>query len=162
MELLDFNWLRTFIITFKMDDITGVVPADQLQHSFRSMKEGVLVIWKWTVFSCDKQVSVMVPRPELVDDENDDDVSCDFDTVKFKCIGTTKSACYQSVLKKVTDELADHKDVLVQLSPEPTNPVNSKAIAFICYIEESWQVIGYVLKGLLPCVHDVLSRNANY
>lgn len=121
-ELWDHSTLPyKLIITFKMDDITGVVPADQLQHPFRSMKEGVLVIWKWTVFSCDKQVSVKVPEP--VDDEkDDDDVLCDFDTVKFKCIGTTKSASYQSVLKKVRDELADHKDVLVQLSPEPTNP----------------------------------------
>lgn len=44
-----------------------------------------------------------------------------------------------------------------RLMPEPTNPVDSQAIAFESEIDGVWHVIGYVVKEALSDVHDALA-----
>ena len=44
-------------------------------------------------------------------------------------------------------------DVPVRLTPEPTNEVDARAIAFQCQIDKKWKRIGYVVKEALDSVH---------
>ena len=37
--------------------------------------------------------------------------------------------------------------------PEPNNQYDSKAIAFVCNIDEKWQRIGYIVRKSLDHVH---------
>ena len=45
--------------------------------------------------------------------------------------------------------------------PEPTNPVDAKAIAIKCQLEDSqWHRIGYIVREALDDVHAALQANA--
>ena len=46
--------------------------------------------------------------------------------------------------------------VVVELCPEPHNPVDSLAIAFVCILQGHKQGIGYVVKEAQPHVRDAL------
>ena len=50
-------------------------------------------------------------------------------------------------------------EVLCQIKPEPNNPYDSNAIAFECKINDSWQVIGYIVREALTEVHEALATN---
>jgi len=43
---------------------------------------------------------------------------------------------------------------------EPNNPVDAKAISFMCFMNEKWHKIGCVVKEALDDVHKALSTNA--
>ncbi len=77
-------------------------------------------------------------------------------TVKFKCIGVTLDTSYQSVLRRARDIRSARVYVPVRLQPEPHNPVDAKAIAFVCEVDGKWQRIGYVVTQVLDEVHDAL------
>ncbi len=79
-------------------------------------------------------------------------------TVVFKCIGTTKEESYQEVLAKSNRRLRNGENVPVRLTPEPSNPVNSKAIAFECEIDGHWERIGYVVNEVLEEVHIAINN----
>ena len=68
-------------------------------------------------------------------------------SVKFKCVGVTLDASYQTVLRRARDLRNAGVNVPVRLQPEPNNPVDSKAtcIAFICEVDDKWKRIGYVV-----------------
>ena len=68
-------------------------------------------------------------------------------TVRFKCIGATRDRGHQSALEKANELMLTGKDVSVDLFFEPTNPVDAKAIAFKCLLDDNkWHRIGYVVK----------------
>ena len=78
------------------------------------------------------------------------------DTVVFKVIGCTKEKKYQDILSHVKNsQLA----VPVKLLPEPNNPFNSKAIAFVCMVGGKWQRIGYVVNEILSEVQSALNND---
>ena len=75
----------------------------------------------------------------------------DFHTVKFNLvIGSTKEKRYQDVLERARDAIESGQNVAVELCPEPTNPVDSQAIAFICKLNGKEYRIGYVVRENLP------------
>ena len=62
-------------------------------------------------------------------------------TVTFKCIGASKSADAQQVLKKVSEKLRLHQHVSVDIFPEPDNPFDSKATKSQMHISV-WVLLG--------------------
>ena len=73
-------------------------------------------------------------------------------TITFKCIGSVKNLAYQSALAQVSKYLSKGEIVPVKLLPEPLNPVDTQAVAFICELNGEWKQIGYV-------VHEALDVN---
>ena len=67
----------------------------------------------------------------------------------FKCLGCTKQVQFQEKLAQIAVLLNSDKHVPCRLELEPDNPIDSKAIAFSCYIGESWCTIGYVVSEVL-------------
>ena len=78
-------------------------------------------------------------------------------TITFKCVGTMKERRYQEILKQVSQ--LPMEDVRVKLQPEPDNPYDSKAIAFVVNLNGKEHRIGYVVHELLDEVHHDLSGN---
>ena len=70
----------------------------------------------------------------------------------------TRDPNLQETLRLVAFKLKDKKEVVVQLSPEPTNPVDAHAIAFQCKLNDKLHRIGYVLREALDDVHDAFQR----
>ena len=64
----------------------------------------------------------------------------------------------QETLRLVAFKLKDKKEVVVLMSPEPTNPVDAHAIAFQCKLNDKLHRIGYVLREALDDVHDAFQR----
>ena len=50
-------------------------------------------------------------------------------------------------------------NIPVKLQPEPNNPIDSKAIAFMCKVENDWERIGYVVQEALDDVHEAINTN---
>ena len=67
-------------------------------------------------------------------------------TVRFKCIGATQ------VTNLPNELMLTGKDVSVDLFFEPTNPVDAKAIAIKCLLDDRHR-IGYVVKEALDTAH---------
>ena len=63
-------------------------------------------------------------------------------SVVFKCIGCTCVRQRQDVIE-VSELLDKNEEVPVNIYPEPENKKDSRAIAFKCYIRDSWHIIGY-------------------
>ena len=81
-------------------------------------------------------------------------------TLLFKCIGATRDRKQQLALEKANELLRTKKDVRVGLFPEPTNPVDPKAIAIKCQLGNNWHRIGYIVREALDEVHAALQQNA--
>ena len=45
------------------------------------------------------------------------------------------------------------------LRKEPTNPKDSRAVAFDCKVDKYWELIGYVVKEAVESVHHALDSN---
>lgn len=123
------------------------------------------IIWKWSIpehcpignFSGDHLSTTHISiEDECEYEETDEDES---DTVAFKVIGNLKEAQYQTALKIVSDLLHKNVDVPVKLVPEPNNPYDKAAVAFVCTIEGTQHQIGYVVRECLDSVHDALNNN---
>lgn len=71
----------------------------------------------------------------------------------FKCTEATKSANQQAAPQSAWEVVQDEKKVPVKLDPEPNNPYDAKAIAFICFVDGKWQRIGYMVREVLDDVH---------
>ena len=80
-------------------------------------------------------------------------------TVTFKCIGSVRDMASQEVLSKASAKWNEGGVVPLGLTPEPTNPKDSKAIAFECLVSDKWERIGYVVKEALDSVHCALSES---
>ena len=135
---------------------------------------GVCVIWKWnwgedvyevpdSSFSV-QHASDQSPRQEspVPSSESEDEPVIDrsiIHAVVFKCIGSNKDSNSQEVLCQVAQRRENGDVVKVKLRPQPTNPVDSRAIAFVCYHNGVWQRIGYVVKECTDTVHSALAHN---
>ena len=114
-------------------------------------KQGIVMIWKWRWTkdepSKEERCDSVIQQPSKSDgepeDSSDEAVKADerSHTIVFKCIGTNKTRDYQAVLQKARNLIASGLSVPVQLSPEPHNPYNSRAIAFTCYMDGQWQTV---------------------
>ena len=56
--------------------------------------------------------------------------------------------------------MADGHRVLVQLVHEPSNPRDSRALAFVCKIKEEHHTIGYVVSELVEEVHSAIDSGS--
>ncbi len=90
-------------------------------------------VWKWDLIVSMKTRAMMTPVLKLM-------MTVALKTTKtvitIMLEHTTKSRDYQSALKKARDMLRirQRQYVPVSLVPEPTNPRDSKALAFVCMI----------------------------
>ena len=80
-------------------------------------------------------------------------------TITFKCIGSVRDTTSQEVLSKASATWNDGCAVRVRLTPEPTNPKNSKAIAFECLVDDRRERIGYVVREVYDSVHAALTES---
>ena len=122
----------------------------------------VYVAWKWTW----KDHSVSPPpcpsiptspqdSPQHSPNNDETEVGADcYHVVKFKCIGARKDEGSQTVLKALAQlEKGELDKIEVKMVPEPDNPVDAKAIAFVTFWDGKWQRIGYVVSEALDDVH---------
>jgi len=79
--------------------------------------------------------------------------------VVFKYIGAHKEMDYQHTLVPASRNKNDGKTVSVNLKPEPDNPFDSNAVAFICQTDENaeWKRIGYVVRVATSEVLDTIN-----
>ncbi len=82
--------------------------------------------------------------------------------VTFKCIGTTHDMHAQEILSKLSKRMKDDVEVPAKLVCEPENQYDSKAIAFVCLLNEQWHRIGYVVSEALDHVHKALAEKRSY
>lgn len=132
----------------------------------------MLIIWKWSWIE-DHSSS---DSDELSGDDGRHDAECaasvcensssDEDevppithSVVFKCIGSMKEFRYQELLALASKKLKEGGTVPVKLQKEPTNPADSRAIAFMCQVDEQWERIWYVFREALDAVHDAMDHN---
>ena len=80
--------------------------------------------------------------------------------VTFKCIGASRDKEHQKVLQMAYNARQRGEVVSVKIEPEPSNPYDSKAIAFICMVEGSWKRIGYVVREVVDEVHKAAKQQA--
>lgn len=85
------------------------------------------------------------------------DAAC-LHTVTFKCIGSVKNLAYQNALAQVSRHLSKGQTVPVKLLPEPLNPVDTQAVAFVCELNGEWKQIGYVVREALNDVNERLKK----
>lgn len=104
---------------------------------------------------CPSEAEVLSSDAE--EDRNQPPLTTVAHTVTFKVIGCTREQVYQETLRNVRDTLEQGHNVPILLTPEPTNPVDSKAIAFTCKVNGKWCRLGYVVSEILQEVHQALS-----
>ena len=135
----------------------------------RATDDGLLIIWRWhsddvddideesSVRSEDQDSPLTTQMSENEAEESSEDT--EESAVAFKCIGVTRDPDYQSLLAEVKDRLKNMEEVPVKLTPEPTNQFDSRAIAFQCNHNGSWQTIGYIVREALDDVHDAIAHS---
>lgn len=82
------------------------------------------------------------------------------DTVCCKCVGVTRDPSYQQALEAAYKQLEEGINVDVKLVPEPNNPYDSQAISFQCLVNQSWKIIGYVIRELCEYIHDAIAKHS--
>ena len=121
--------------------------------------------WKWGIEVQDDKSTLPVQLESTCssdgaasgsDDPEDEALT---HVVVFKCIGSNRDKRSQVVLKEVSAKLERGEVVQVKMKPEPQNPFDAKAMAFVCFISGSWERIGYVVSECLDAVHSALLGN---
>lgn len=74
-------------------------------------------------------------------------------------MGCVKELRYQEILASVSMHMKEGKNVPVELRKEPNNPFDSRAIAFMCKLDNLWERIGYVASEALDTVHEAIDNN---
>ena len=130
----------------------------------------VFVIWDWVWVDGaededDNSSAASLPQDDQhnTDESGSEEISDSEDlvpsithTVIFKCIGATKEHRYQELLALAKQKKSTGETVPVKLEKEPSNPIDSHAIAFMCKADKQWERIGYVVKEALPDVHKAI------
>lgn len=124
------------------------------------LPDGALVVWKWDVDNgSDNEHRDEDENEENLEDEEsqEEEKSSDLEdhrshTVTFKCIGTRKEGEYQDTLRLISG-LKPVQQVEVKLLPEPGNPYDSKAIAFVAVVNSKDRRIGYAVREVLDDLH---------
>ena len=125
----------------------------------------MFVVWKWTWIeeavdsdnmSSDSghstkksktsgdETTDVTPHPDIIH------------SVVFKCIGSLKEPRYQEILKAVSQKIRNGETVLVTVEEEPDNSFDSRAIAFMCNLDDKWERIGYIVREAVEAVHDAI------
>lgn len=97
--------------------------------------------------------------PSATSDSSDSDadvIPAITHSVVFKCIGAQKEIHYQEILALVAKKIKQGETVPVRVQKEPSNPVDSRAIAFECKVNDKWERIGYVVHEALDAVHEAI------
>ena len=138
-------------------------------------KDDVFVFWKWKwegwskqdeSGSSDEDSVVADDEGSSSDQDGGDTCDDDFDlsmvthSVVFKCVGVTKELHSQEVLAEAAQKLKKQEHVEVRLRTEPTNPKDSRAIAFDCRLTNDWELIGYVVREALDSLHQALQTDS--
>ena len=127
-------------------------------------QDKVLVVWNWNwvlpTGSDDDSIGSQLSDGEDSNSSDGNDTQKSSSTqythrVIFKCIGATK----EKVLAEVASRLRKGEVVKVMLRPEPSNPKDSRAIAFDCNIGTKWERIGYIVQEALSAVHSAIKNN---
>lgn len=156
-----YNNIENSILQVQEAEKAVDIPTYKLQDN------NVFTIWKWNRYDPPDTCSVPSEADETelnsdsceeVEDDGKGDSTDLAHSVIFKCIGVTRDPKIQETLKLVARKIKDENEVEVQLAPEPTNPVDSNAIAFLCKLNDRWQRIGYVVREALDAVHDAIER----
>ena len=119
-----------------------------------------MVVWQWE--KEEEQCSdrdILNQDGELSTESDLDEEPPTFSTCTFKCIGATRSASYQEALKEAHQLMHNGVTVPVKVVPEPTNPYDSHAVAFQCYLQQKWCTIGYVVREVCDSLLDALASN---
>ena len=120
----------------------------------------VLIVWKWSWEEDDGEAeTTALSEQEESSESLLSDTEAESHSLVFKCIGSTKESIYQETLKRATQLQDKGENVPVRVHHEPDNPMDSKAIAFECQIENQWKVIGYVVREALDATHRALETN---
>ena len=121
------------------------------------LPEGILIVWKWDQFTAEDDdehgEGAVGESGDWSDREffEEDTLKQQTHTVVFKCIGTTKERGYQEALRLISH--LPLEDTIVKLRPEPENPYDSKAIAFVVNLGNN------VVRDLVDEVHQALEGN---
>lgn len=119
----------------------------------------MFVIWNWeSLLPLQSDEESIKSESQSTCSSEIDETMPEYHTVTFKVIGNLREHSYQTTLRKVSEYMYDEKHVEVWLMPEPDNPVDKHAIAFMCSIDDKDQRIGYVVRECLQDVHEALSR----
>ncbi len=137
------------------------VKSSELERGIENLvfvEDVTFVIWNWEwvdecygyesdTESSSIQIIPETPPPSVESDEDEtsvvDAVALDVcpqvtHTVTFKCMGTTKENRYQECLAKISKLRDRGIEVPSRVKTEPSNPVDSKAIAFECQIDGTY------------------------
>lgn len=130
--------------------------------------DNVFVMWNWTwvdEISSDEESngndSVAERSPDESnsdDDDADSSIPSITHSVIFNCIGNLKEARYQEVLALANKKRNDSFRVPVKIVKELNNPVDARAIAFMCHVDQEWERIGYVVQEVLDDVHTAIDE----
>jgi len=102
--------------------------------------------------SCSDENEGIADKDKSEEEHNSDALRCKLiHTVTFKCIGVTHIKDAQKNLDRACTLLNEDKQHVPV--PEPDNPKDNKAIAFKCFFDGSWHIIGYIVKEALESVH---------
>lgn len=128
---------------------------------------GFLIVWRWVEQEEDEEdpetdAGYVQEEGESLSTESDleDGAPTELSTVTFKCVGVTRDPVYQAALGSARKLIQEGLTVPVKLVPEPNNPFDSRAISFQCYIDNSWKIIGYLVKEVCDSVHEALQSNS--
>ena len=116
----------------------------------------VFVIWNWTWVddvSSDEDSDgcasdKVSDRYDSDAESQEDNEELNFDepmithSVIFKCIGHLKELQYQEVFALAKKKMAQGIDVPVKIVKKPYNPVDARAIAFMCCVDKELERIG--------------------
>ena len=109
--------------------------------------------------SVPQHIDVELSESSEQEDSDADAVPSITHSVIFKCIGQLKEHRYQELLAIANKKIKQGEVVPVKLQKEPENPYDTKAIAFVCKAETTFERIGYVVKEALPDVHKAMDEN---
>ena len=125
------------------------------------LPDGVMVVWKWEYCDDDdveNEGSKQDTAGEDGSDHDDERTTAEehpSHTLTFKCIGSTRDAHYQEALHLISTK-KPVQQVQVNLQPEPDNPVDSRAIAFVSTVDNMQYTIGYAVREVLDELHDAI------
>ena len=97
----------------------------------RGLKSLVLRVMRYTT---ERLTLTVVATSDSSEDEDGD--SAITHRVLFKCIGCTKELRYQLILAEVARRMRQCEEVPVKVVKEPNNPVDPRAIAFVCKLNQ--------------------------
>ncbi|XP_065894132.1 uncharacterized protein [Dysidea avara] len=157
---------QRYVCAFMIEATEFSRSVDITPYKFYNGHE-VFVLWKWTwlddTVTSDSDPSLspcLSPTADISSNtEEDDSVPEITHSVVFKCIGVHKDMEYQDTLALASRNKNDGKTVSVKLKPEPDNPHDTNAVAFMCQADEGaeWKRIGYVVREAASEVLGVIN-----